>query len=71
LEGAYFQIRVISENELQAILRLLQIFAGHLSQYASVCLVEQGDDEPFAVRRTKEFAKIHAADQITMRDAAH
>ena len=71
LEDAYFQSRVISENEIQAIVRLLQIFAGHLAQYASACLLEQADDEPLAVRRTKEFAKIHAAEQIAMRDVAH
>lgn len=70
LEDAYFQIRAISEKEFQAILRLLQIFAGHLSQHASACLLEQADSEPFAVRQAKEFAKIHATEQITMRDAA-
>jgi hypothetical protein len=45
LENAYFQRRVIPEEQFQAILGLLQIFAGHLSQYASGRLLEQADDE--------------------------
>ena len=70
LSDAYFLIPVISQKELQAISRLLQIFAGHLSQYANARLLEQIDSEPVAVRRAKEFAKIHATEHITMPDAA-
>ena len=71
LENAYFQSGVISEKQLQAILGLLQIFAGHLSQYASGCLLEQADDEPLAVRQAKKFAQTRATERITMQDAAH
>jgi AraC-like DNA-binding protein/ligand-binding sensor protein len=71
LENAYFQSGVISEKQLQAILGLLQIFAGQLSQYASGCLLEQADDEPLAVRQAKKFAQTRATERITMQDAAH
>jgi AraC-like DNA-binding protein/ligand-binding sensor protein len=71
LENAYFQSPVISEKQFQAILGLLQIFAGHLSQYASGCLLEQADDEPLAVRQAKKFAQTRATERITMQDAAH
>ena len=70
LENAYLRSNVISKKQFRAILRLLQIFAGHLSQYASGWLLEEAVDEPFAVRQAKAFAKIHAAEQITMQDAA-
>jgi AraC-like DNA-binding protein len=71
LRNAYFQSRVISEKQFQAILGLLQIFAGHLSQYASASLLEQADDEPLAVRQAKKFAQTRATERITMQDAAH
>jgi AraC-like DNA-binding protein len=71
LENAYFQSRVVSEKQFRAILGLLQIFAGLLSQYANGCLLEHADDEPLAVRQAKAFAQTRATERITMQDAAH
>jgi AraC-like DNA-binding protein/ligand-binding sensor protein len=71
LENAYFKSRVVSEKQFQAILGLLQIFAGLVAQYASGCMLEQADDEPLAVRQAKAFAQTRATERITMQDAAH
>lgn len=70
LRRTYLGSRVISERELDAMLRLLRIFAAHLAHDASRCLIQHGESDPPGVALAKDFAQHHAAEPIAMPDAA-
>ena len=45
LKEAYFQTRTVSKNEYTSVVRLLEIFAQHLSLVANQLLIQQGNSE--------------------------
>ncbi len=70
LEEAYFQTRVISPKEYESVVRLLTIFAQHLSLVSNQLLVRNANAEPPAITRAKQFIKEHQADEISLGDVA-
>jgi AraC-like DNA-binding protein/ligand-binding sensor protein len=70
LEEAYFQTRVITPQQYESVVRLLTIFAQHLSLVSNQLLVRSANAEPPAITRAKQFIKEHQADEISLGDVA-
>ena len=70
LEEAYFHTRVISAKEYDAVVRLLNIFAQHLSLVSNQVLVQQSNAEPPAITQAKRFIVEHQAEDLTLGQVA-
>ena len=71
LEESYFQTRVISPKQYESVVRLLTIFAQHLSLVSNQLLVRRANAEPPAITKAKQFIAEHQADEISLGDVAH
>lgn len=70
LEEAYFHSKVLTPRQYSGIIRLLEIFASHLSAMGNQLLIQENAAEsPFA-RHAKQFISEHHADQIGLDDLA-
>lgn len=70
LEETYFQTRVITPKQYESVLRLLTIFAQHLSLVSNQLLVSRANSEPPAITRAKKFIEEHQAEEISLGDVA-
>lgn len=70
LEEAYFQTRVLTPKQYEAILRLLAIFAQHLSTLSNQLMVKQTTDESPMVLRARIYIAEHQGDEISLRDVS-
>lgn len=66
LEDAYFHTRVLKPKEYEAVVRLLNIFAQHLSLVGNQLLVQQSHAEPPAVVAAKQFIQDHQSEDLTL-----
>jgi AraC-like DNA-binding protein len=66
LEDAYFHSRVLSQEQYEAMVRLLEIFAKHLSVIANQVLVQQENGEPPLISRAKNYIGEHQAESISL-----
>jgi AraC-like DNA-binding protein/ligand-binding sensor protein len=66
LQDAYFHSRVLSREQYEAMVRLLEIFARHLSVMANQILVEKQNEETPLVSRAKRFIGEHQAESISL-----
>jgi AraC-like DNA-binding protein/ligand-binding sensor protein len=70
LEEAFFQTRVINPKQYESVLRLLTIFAQHLSLVSNQLLVRRANSEPPAITKAKQFIETHQAEEISLSDVA-
>jgi AraC-like DNA-binding protein/ligand-binding sensor protein len=70
LEEAYFQTRVITPKQYESVLRLLTIFAQHLSLVSNQLLVSRANAEPPTITRAKKFIEEHQGEEISLGDVA-
>lgn len=70
LEDAYFHSRVLTPKEYEAMVRLLVIFAQHLSLVSNQLLVQQTNAEPPAITQAKKFIQEHQSEDITLSQVA-
>jgi AraC-like DNA-binding protein len=70
LEEAYFQTRVISAKQYESVVRLLTVFAQHLSLVSNQLLVRRANLEPPAITKARQFIQEHQADEISLGDVA-
>ena len=70
LEEAYFQTRVLTQTQYQAMVRLLEIFATHLSTISNQIAVQESNAEPPIINRAKEFIDQHKSDPISLTEVA-
>jgi len=74
LREAYFQSRVFSPKRYEAVLKLLQIFAQHLSMVAHQIVFRSENTESPNISRAREFINAHHAEELsltTVAQAAH
>jgi AraC-like DNA-binding protein/ligand-binding sensor protein len=71
LEDAYFHAKVLSRERYGAMVRLLEIFAKHLSVMANQILVGQENEEPPLIVRAKLFIGEHQAESLSLDQLAH
>ena len=70
LEEAYFQTRVLEKKQYEAVLRLLTIFAQHLSTLSNQLMVAAREAEPPMVTRAKVYIAEKHAEEISLREVA-
>jgi AraC-like DNA-binding protein len=66
LERAYFRSCVLSPKQYRAILRLLSIFAQHLSMLSNQLSVGGETSEPNNMTRAREFIEKHQAEPLSL-----
>jgi AraC-like DNA-binding protein/ligand-binding sensor protein len=70
VEEAYFQTRVLTREQYEAILRLLTIFAQHLAALSNQLMVKQTSVEPPMVQKARVFITEHQEEDITLQQVA-
>lgn len=70
LEEAYFQTRVVTRKQYESILRLLTIFAQHLSALSNQLMVEKASEELPAVAKARAYITERHADELSLTEVA-
>jgi AraC-like DNA-binding protein len=70
LEEAYFQTRVITRKQYESILRLLTIFAQHLSALSNQLMVEEATAESPAIARARAYIAEKHADELSLSEVS-
>ena len=70
LEEAWFQSRVLTPVQYQAAVRLLEIFAMHLSAISNQIAVQEANSEPPIISRAKDYINRHKSDFISLSEVA-
>lgn len=70
LRTAYFNTGVLSQKEHEATVKLLEIFAQHLSMVSNQIVVQQANAEPPVITRAKEFIQQHQTEDISLGQVA-
>jgi AraC-like DNA-binding protein len=66
LEDAYFQTRVVTKKQYESIVRLLTIFAQHLSTLSNQLMVQRASDEAPGIARARAFIAEHYAEELPL-----
>jgi AraC-like DNA-binding protein len=70
LEEAYFQTRVVTRTQYESIVRLLTIFAQHLSVLSNQLMVQGACGEMPAISRARSLIAERFASELSLRDIA-
>jgi len=70
LEEAYFQTRVVTKKQYESILRLLTIFAQHLSSLSNQLMVKEATAEAPSMTKARVFITDHQAEEISLSDVS-
>lgn len=70
LEDAYFHSRVLSVKQYRAVIRLLEIFARHLSAAANELVLKERAGEPRAVSSARRYIEEHQAEKMSLNQVA-
>ena len=66
LRKAYFATRVLTGKHHEAVVKLLSIFAQHLSMLSNQVVVQQENAEPPVITRAKEFIQEHQTENLRL-----
>ncbi len=66
LHAAYFATRVVSPKQHEAFVKLLSIFAQHLSMLSNQVVVQQENSEPPVILRAKEYIHEHQTENLRL-----
>jgi AraC-like DNA-binding protein len=66
LHEAYFATRVVPPRQHEAMVKLLTIFAQHLSMLSNQVVVQQENAEPPVITRSKEFIQEHQTENLRL-----
>jgi AraC-like DNA-binding protein len=70
LEEAYFQTRVVTKKQHESIIRLLTIFAQHLSTLSNQLMVQEATAESPAVAKARVFIAEHQSEELSLSQVA-
>ena len=70
LRDAWFKTRVMSPREHDAIVKLLEIFAEHLSDLSNQIVVQQENAEPPMITRAKQYIRENQAEELSLGQVA-
>jgi len=70
LHEAYFGTRVLSGREHESVVKLLTIFAEHLSIASNQIVVREQNAEPPIIMRAKQFISDHQTDDLSLERVA-
>jgi AraC-like DNA-binding protein/ligand-binding sensor protein len=66
LKAAYFGGRVVPQRQHAAVVKLLSIFAQHLSMISNQLMVQHQNTEPPVIARAKEFVRDHQGEKLSL-----
>lgn len=66
LHDAYFASRVVPAKQHEAVVKLLTIFAQHLSMLSNQVVVQHENAEPPVITRAKEFIQEHQTENLRL-----
>jgi len=66
LEEHYFNTRVITPEQYEALIRLLEIFAGHLSECGNALTLQRNSGETPAIARARDYIFDHSDDELSL-----
>jgi YesN/AraC family two-component response regulator len=69
-EEAYFQSKVLSREQYDSVVRLLTIFAQHLSLLCNQLMIREQNIEPPMIARAKQFIEEHQDEDISLPDVS-
>lgn len=70
LRKEYFNSRVLTPKQHESAVKLLTIFAQHLSMVSNQVVVHQKNAEPPVITRAKEYIQAHEADELSLGEVA-
>lgn len=70
LREAYFSTRVLSAKQHDSVVKLLAIFAQHLSMVCNQVVVQQENAEPPVIARAKHFIQEHQSEDLSLGQVA-
>jgi AraC-like DNA-binding protein/ligand-binding sensor protein len=70
LRKAYFDTRVLSSRQHDSIVKLLTIFAEHLSMVSNQIVLQEQNAEPPAIVRAKQFIAEHQTEELSLDQVA-
>jgi AraC-like DNA-binding protein len=66
LKEAYFATSVVPSKKHEAVVKLLSIFAQHLSMLSNQVVMQQDNAEPPVITRAKEYIQEHQTDNLRL-----
>ena len=66
LRAAYFDTRVLSARQHESTVKLLTIFAEHLSMVSNQIVVREQNAEPPVIARAKQFIADHQTEELSL-----
>ncbi len=66
LQAAYFETRVVAKSQYESVLRLLEIFAQHLSALSNQLMVRESAAEAPAISRARAFIAERQGDELSL-----
>jgi AraC-like DNA-binding protein len=70
LREAYFDTRVLSSRQHESVVKLLSIFAEHLSMVSNQIVMQEQNAEPPIITRAKQFIAEHQTEEISLDQVA-
>jgi AraC-like DNA-binding protein len=70
LEHAYFHGKILTKGQYEAMIRLLEIFANHLSIVANQILVGQETETPSLIARAKKLITENQSRELSLKQIA-
>jgi AraC-like DNA-binding protein len=70
LRDAYFGTRVLSGRQHESIVKLLSIFAQHLSMISNQIVVQEQNNEPPFIARAKQFISDNQSEELSLNQVA-
>jgi AraC-like DNA-binding protein len=70
LRAAYFDTRVLKSRQHESVVRLLTIFAEHLSLVSNQIVVREQNAEPPVIARAKQFIVEHQTEELSLEQVA-
>lgn len=70
LEKAYFETRVVTKAQYDSVVRLVAIFAQHLSSVSNQLVVKEASAESPVMTRARQFIADHFAEDISLSQVA-
>ena len=67
---AYFDTRILSSRQHDSIVKLLAIFAEHLSMVSNQIMLQEQNTEPPVIARAKQFISEHQAEELSLDQVA-
>ncbi len=70
LKRAYFSTKVVPQKQHDSVVKLLEIFAQHLSMLSNQIFVQQRDAEPPVIAKARQFINEHQGDELSLGQVA-